>query len=290
MPAELFPQHTTMEYVLARHQAPSPPTYLFIIDTCVAEDELNACKEAVLQSLQMIPERCNVGLITFGTHVHVHELGFSGCPKSYVLRGSKEYSAAQIKDQLGLTLRVPKVGAQGPTSHLDPSTAGLGKFVVPLGDCEFILTSILEDLQVDPYPSIPEQRTLRCTGAALNVAAALVSASVIPGSCACRAILFVGGPVTNGPGRIVSPESAEPIRSHKDITKGDAPHMKSAIKFYSQLSRELVAAGCAVDAFVCSLEQVGLAEMKVAIERSGGITVLSDTFHNEASSISSIQP
>lgn len=27
-----------------------------------------------------------VGLVTFGTHVHVHELGFSECAKSYVFQ------------------------------------------------------------------------------------------------------------------------------------------------------------------------------------------------------------
>ena len=33
-----------------------------------------------------------MGLVTFGTHVHVHELGFEACPKSYVFQGSKEYT------------------------------------------------------------------------------------------------------------------------------------------------------------------------------------------------------
>ena len=30
-----------------------------------------------------------MGLITYGTHVQVHELGFAECAKSYVFRGSK---------------------------------------------------------------------------------------------------------------------------------------------------------------------------------------------------------
>lgn len=44
----------------------------------------------------MIPEESHVGLITFGTHVHVHELGFSECSKCFVFRGSKEYTSAQV--------------------------------------------------------------------------------------------------------------------------------------------------------------------------------------------------
>ncbi len=35
--------------------------------------------------------------MTFGTHVHVHELGFSECPKAYVFRGTKDYSVGQVQ-------------------------------------------------------------------------------------------------------------------------------------------------------------------------------------------------
>lgn len=43
-----------------------------------------------------------VGLITYGTHVQVHELGFEECAKSYVFRGTKEYTPAQVAQQLGI--------------------------------------------------------------------------------------------------------------------------------------------------------------------------------------------
>lgn len=49
-----------------------------------------------LQVLQMIPESSHVGLITFGTHVHVHELGYAECSKAFVFRGSKEYNSSQV--------------------------------------------------------------------------------------------------------------------------------------------------------------------------------------------------
>lgn len=35
------------------------------------------------------------------------------------------------------------------------------------------------------------------------------------GSCMGRLMLFVGGPATEGPGRVVEKELVEPIRSHK---------------------------------------------------------------------------
>ncbi len=44
-----------------------------------------------------------MGLITYGTHVQVHELGFSECAKSYVFHGSKDYSATAVAQQLGIT-------------------------------------------------------------------------------------------------------------------------------------------------------------------------------------------
>ena len=85
-PAELFPQYQTIEYQTASPKVISPPAYVFVIDTCVAEDELSACRAALTKALQTLPEYTQVGLITFGTHVHVHELGFSECSKSYVFQ------------------------------------------------------------------------------------------------------------------------------------------------------------------------------------------------------------
>jgi hypothetical protein len=49
VPAELYPQYTTIEYTLNRTVPYHPPTYLFVVDTCVAEDELHACKTQITQ-------------------------------------------------------------------------------------------------------------------------------------------------------------------------------------------------------------------------------------------------
>lgn len=49
-----------------------------------------------LQTLSLLPEEALVGLVTFGTNVMVHELGFAECPKSYVFRGAKEYAAVKV--------------------------------------------------------------------------------------------------------------------------------------------------------------------------------------------------
>lgn len=49
VPAELYPQYTTIEYTMSRSVPLHPPVYLFVVDTCLAEDELQACKSAVTQ-------------------------------------------------------------------------------------------------------------------------------------------------------------------------------------------------------------------------------------------------
>jgi hypothetical protein len=50
----------------------------------------------------MIPEEAYVGLVTFGTHVHVYELGCEAIARSYVFKGSKEYQPQMVQEALGL--------------------------------------------------------------------------------------------------------------------------------------------------------------------------------------------
>ena len=48
-------------------------------------------------SLSLLPPNALVGLITYGKMVQVHELGCEGFSKSYVFRGTKDFSAKQIQ-------------------------------------------------------------------------------------------------------------------------------------------------------------------------------------------------
>ncbi|GAB4820058.1 hypothetical protein N2152v2_007104 [Parachlorella kessleri] len=300
VPAELFPQYCTIEYTLPRMAALNPPAYVFVIDTCVAEDELAACKTAVQQALSMIPEYALVGLVTFGTHVHVHELGFAECPKAYVFRGSKEYSPQQVQDQLGLASQAAQ--RRGPPSPMKggPTPGGRpgNRFVLPLSECEFVINAAVEELQRDAFPAVPEHRPSRCTGTALQVATALAGGCLPAGAGAARLLLLVGGPCTEGAGKVVDKELMEPIRSHKDLAKDAAPYFRKGRKFYDGLALQLTTQGHSLDVYACSLDQVGetrraggeegpglawrvgLAEMKNAVELSGGMTVQCDSFAN----------
>jgi protein transport protein SEC23 len=71
LPAELLPKYTTIEYTLAR-PAQIPPIFLFVVDTCLDEDDLKALRDALVVSLSLIPPYALVGLITFGTMVRFH--------------------------------------------------------------------------------------------------------------------------------------------------------------------------------------------------------------------------
>jgi len=68
VPPELLPTSTTIEYRLAR-PAPSPPIFLFVVDTCQDEESLKALKDSIILSLSLLPAYALVGLITYGTMV-----------------------------------------------------------------------------------------------------------------------------------------------------------------------------------------------------------------------------
>ncbi|XP_015895804.3 protein transport protein SEC23 C [Ziziphus jujuba] len=279
LPAELFPQYTTIEYEeKASSSTPSvPPVFMFVVDTCIIEEEMAFLKSALSQALDLLPDHSLVGLITFGTYVQVHELGFGQIAKTYVFKGSKDYSKDQLLEHMNFFLKKPKP----PTGVIAGARDGLSaesiaRFLLPASECEFALNSVLEELQKDPWPVPADQRAARCTSTALSIAASLLGACV-PGSGA-RIMAFVGGPSTEGPGAIVSKSLSEPIRSHKDLDKDSALHFHKAVKFYEGLSKQLVHQGHVLDLFACALDQVGIAELKVAIERTGGLVVLAESF------------
>lgn len=242
------------------------------------EEELGFAKSALKQAIGLLPEDALVGFVSFGTQVQVHELGFSDMSKVYVFRGSKELSRDQVLDQLGLGVAGRRIGQQafqkaGPTGI---PTSGVTRFMLPASDCEFALDTLLDELGTDQWPVPPGNRALRCTGVALSIAAGLLGAC--SAGTPARIIALVGGPCTEGPGTIVSKDLSDPVRSHKDLDKDAASYFKKAVQFYEELAKQLVSQGHVLDLFASALDQVGVAEMKVAIERTGGLVVLAESF------------
>jgi protein transport protein SEC23 len=79
---------------------------------------------------------------------------------------------------------------------------------------------------------------------------------------------------------MVSKELTKEIRSHKDLEKDAAPLWRPSVQFYGDLAQTLVKNSLTLDVFACALEQSGLAEMKPAIQATGGLAVQTDTFRN----------
>lgn len=275
LPAELIPQFTTVEYELQTN-AVGPPVFLFVVDTCVDEDELAHLRDALQQTLNLLPEDALVGLITFGTLVNVHELGFADCPKSYVFRGEKEYAPQKVQDMLGVApMRSGPQGAVGAAGGPAKQPA-LGRFLLPVAECTFALEQVLEDLQKDPWPCQPDERVQRCTGTAMSVALGLLE-SAVPRQ-GSRIMMFIAGPPTIGPGIIVNRSKKESIRSHNDLQKNQAPMFKPAVEYYKALSDRAIVNCVVVDVFACSLDQVGTLEVRGLVSRTGGLFVLADKF------------
>jgi protein transport protein SEC23 len=266
--------YLSIEYILNKPPS-NPPIFLYVVDTCLRDMDLAALKDSIIVSLNLLPPNALVGLITYGTMAHVHEIGFQECPKSFVFKGSKEYNGKQIQDMLGLSQSGRPAQPIRPGQPM-PMAAGFTRFLQPVSECEFNITTILEQLQLDPWPVANDKRPLRCTGTALAVAIGLIEAAYQ--NAGARVLLFSGGACTEGPGLIVNPELREAIRSHHDLEKDTAKHWKKAMKYYDALAKRCTEKGIVVDVFAGCLDQIGLMEMKQMINTTNGYIVLADSF------------
>ena len=112
LPAELFPAHTCVEYILPPpalrpYAVSSPyqqqqleaagPAFLFVIDTCLSEQDLVALKKAVSHTVGLLPGNAVVGLLSFAAQVHVHDFGSAKhYMKALVFDWDRECTTAQV--------------------------------------------------------------------------------------------------------------------------------------------------------------------------------------------------
>ncbi|XP_004698210.1 protein transport protein Sec23B [Echinops telfairi] len=274
-PAELMPHFSTIEYMVQRG-AQSPLIFLYVVDTCLEEDDLQALKESLQMSLSLLPPDALVGLITFGRMVQVHELSCEGISKSYVFRGTKDLTAKQIQDMLGLSKPAMLMQQARPTQPQEHPFVS-SRFLQPVHKIDMNLTDLLGELQRDPWPVTQGKRPLRSTGVALSIAVGLLEGT-FPNTGA-RIMLFTGGPPTQGPGMVVGDELKTPIRSWHDIEKDNARFMKKATKHYEMLANRTAANGHCIDIYACALDQTGLLEMKCCTNLTGGHMVMGDSFN-----------
>uniref|UniRef100_A0A8C0BFU1 Protein transport protein SEC23 n=1 Tax=Buteo japonicus TaxID=224669 RepID=A0A8C0BFU1_9AVES len=245
-----------------------PPAYAGISEVNQPAELMPHLKPPEL-SCFLLPADALVGLITFGRMVQVHELSCEGISKSYVFRGTKDLTAKQIQDMLGLSR--PAVPIQQGRPLQTP------EFLQPVHKIDMNLTDLLGELQRDPWPVTQGKRPLRSTGVALSIAVGLLEGT-FPNTGA-RIMLFTGGPPTQGPGMVVGDELKTPIRSWHDIEKDNARFMKKATKHYETLANRTAANGHCIDIYACALDQTGLLEMKCCANLTGGHMVMGDSFN-----------
>ncbi|KAG2356526.1 hypothetical protein BDR07DRAFT_439314 [Suillus spraguei] len=270
LPSTYCQQLPLAEWQTSAHNA----TRLPVVDTCLDTEDLKALCDALIVSLSLIPPYALVGLATFGSVMQVRKLGHAECIKSYVFCGGKEYTQKQIQDMHELsttTHAAPRAG------QLIPQQAfGAARFLLPVQQCKFQLTGILEALARDPWPVAHDKRALRCTGVAVSVAIGPLETTFL--NTGSHIMGFAGGPAMEGPGMVVGNELKEPIRSHRNIERDSAKHYKRALKFYEGPARRASNNGHTVDLFAGCLDQVGLLEMKSLPNSTNGVIVLSDSF------------
>ncbi|CBH13390.1 protein transport protein sec23, putative [Trypanosoma brucei gambiense DAL972] len=300
LPPHYRPEHPalhndTVEYILPLEQPTTAqatrgvgfsPTFVFIIDTCIAVEELEALKCNIQRCLNWLPPQSLIGLVSFGARVSVWDLSGSSLSRCYSIRGDRAYTTAELGNMLQLNDGLP----------------ARGRFLVPLEECEFTLTTSIEGLQCHDGVTPVNKRPLRATGTAVSAAVRLLEAlpevpvkkemsgaapaGVAPVRKAGRVLLFTGGPCTRGPGTVVSIEKESMMRFHRDIIEGETPYYEAAFKFYNEIQLRLLDVNASLSVFAESFDQIGILEMRQAVDQTGGTFICGDTFDHQMFTIS----
>ncbi|WVZ05201.1 hypothetical protein V8G54_018547 [Vigna mungo] len=272
LPAELFPTYSTVEYSPSPPSSsppPPPPAFVFLVDLSSPDDQLLSLKKDLLLLLHHhFPDHALVALLTFDSMVYLHHLASSPCSSLHLFHGSRHLSSNQIRQFLN-------IGRPHPLHH---GHTPKQDFLLPFSECEFSITSAIEDIH-STFDSTSATRPPRCTGTAISVALGLLESCLV--TTGSRIMLFTSGPATIGPGIVVDSDLRQPIRTHHHIFNNQARHHANSCSFYNQLSKRLSDASVILDLFACSLDQVGAAELRQPVEQSGGFMILSESFESD---------
>lgn len=269
-----------VEYNLPIVSNVTPPIYIFVVDTCLDHENIESLTSTLQNSISALPPDSIVGFISFGKNVNIHQLGNFETDTSYVFNGAKEYTVDQIEKHLNILSSDLRNNKQNGNAGVTNGTGEFPgyQFLQPLSICEFQINKIIETLVQDNFPIPKQHRAERCTGSAINIAINLLQSYF--NKTGAHIVVFSGGPCTFGPGSIVSTDLKDPLRSHSDLNKDNkmSRNFKKNEKFYESLSKTASLSGHTVDLFIGSYDQIGLSEMEVLIDKTGGVVVQSDDF------------
>ena len=280
--------YPTVEFSLpaVRGTPAGPPAFLYVVDATTPEEDIENLRDSILNSLAQLPPTALVGLITYGTMVHVHDVAPGAeCPRAYVFKGTKDYEPSKVAALLGLSGGGGAAGGGGgggggppgaAAAHVPPAS---NRVLVPNSAAGPVIEALLSDMGRDPWPVPAERRPARAMGVAISIASSLMERAI--GRQGGRMFVFASGPCTVGPGATALPEYKDPMRGHTELAqqKGDVWKLhKAAREFYRDVAGRLVETAHALDFFGCSLDQAGLMELKPCVAATGGLVVLADSF------------
>lgn len=220
--------------------AEGTPLFVFVLDTCLCEDDAQALLDSIQQVLQLLPYNAAVGFVTFDSDVRVYDLSDvgdigDGKPGFATFDGALAHSPAAVAESLR-------------TTNLPAGSIHSGKFLFTLAECESKVDSVLQKWLAGVQfmgTTAYRQRHTRCVGAALTVALGLVD--TFWHDCRdqkqvehprVRVMVFLGGPGTCEPGKIVECDYGMGIRNHSDLAQDNSntQYYHRSKEFFSHLA------------------------------------------------------
>ena len=262
MVPELMPENTTVEYLIDAREK-TVPVYFFVVDSCCSEKQHQELKNLLLKAIAAVPENAIVGFITFGTILYVHQVAFEETPRSFLFNGKRNYTAEQLTSML----------------HVGPAATTPTKLIGQIKDVEANLNLIIDQFDPDKFEIKKGQRAARCTGAAINMAVSLLEI-LFPGTGG-HILVFSGGPITKGPGKMAELERTSNVRTFDDITGGNAPLTKSSIEYFKELGNRANAGNIVVNYIAASFEETGFHELEPLVTKTGGFHILAESWGDE---------
>lgn len=72
------------------------PAFVFVLDGCLVEEELQGVKNELLLVISQLPENALVGLLVFDAMVRVYDLGFTDCLRVVLFNGERQVSSSEV--------------------------------------------------------------------------------------------------------------------------------------------------------------------------------------------------
>lgn len=251
LPTELI--HSTVEYMLTR-ESNFGPIFFFIVDTCAFDDErFKLLIDGIRITYNGLPDDSIISLITYGTNINIIDFR-SQINRSFVFSGLKDYNKKNIESYF----------------KDDKSCMNYQSFFITKGSLN--VDTFLQYIQLDSFSDSKGFRQTRATGAAISFAVSLLETQ--SNEIAMKMFLFTEGPITSGPGKIITTDLKENLRSASEIINGKSNYTSEAKKFFDILAHRMVVANISIDIICATLIDIGLYEMQSMINMTGGLVVM----------------